>query len=79
MMDCNRDFELMVDPPLADRLRSFEEVLKAEPCQNHGGCIIMSVTHRMCAPCRLRLRFFHIIRNAEAYEGGPGEIPRKVQ
>lgn len=68
----------MVDPPLADRVRAFEVWLENEPCQNDGHCIILSNSTRMCAPCRLRLHFHHCTYNAEAYEGGPGEIPRKV-
>lgn len=69
-------FEDMLSPPLADRVRAFETWLETEPCQNDGGCIIMSNSQRMCAPCRIKLRFFHCTYNAEAYEGGPGEIPR---
>jgi hypothetical protein len=73
----DRRFEEMTDPPLADRLRAFEEVLLGEPCGRGGACDILSDMGRMCPPCRLRLRFFHIVRNAEAYEGTVGEIPRR--
>ncbi len=73
-----REFEDMLEPPLADRLRAFEKVLDKEPCQKDGGCLIMSKTTTMCPACRLRLHFYHIFYNAEAYEGGPGAITRKV-
>jgi hypothetical protein len=73
----SRDFESMADPPLADRLRSFELYLEAEPCEVGGSCVVQSVSSRMCPPCRLRLRFHHCLYNAEAYEGGPGAIPRR--
>lgn len=72
----DKEFEEMVEPSLADRVRAFETWLVAEPCQHNGECIILSVSRRMCASCRLRLRFYHCVYNAEAYEGGPGEIPR---
>ena len=71
-----RCFEDMTDPPLADRLRAFEQYLDAEPCQNDDHCIILSVSRSMCAPCRLRLHFYHCLYNAEAYEGTEGAIPR---
>lgn len=74
----DKDFEEMLEPSLADRLRAFEKYLEHEPCQT-GGCFIMSSTNRMCAPCRLRMHFYHCLYNAEAYEGGPGEIPRREQ
>lgn len=87
----DRRFEEMTDPPLADRLRAFEQWLMGEPCvhpgnletwgvlerkPDEGGCIILSNSHRMCCACRLRLHFHHCIHYAENYEGGPGEIPR---
>ena len=70
-------FEEMTDPPLADRIRAFEAWLDSEPCQQDDICEFISVSQRMCAPCRLRLHFYHCTYNAEAYEGGPGEIPRQ--
>lgn len=54
-------------PNLPERLNAFEDTLEAEPCQNHGGCLIISNSQRMCAPCRLRLTFFHTIYNWDAY------------
>lgn len=77
------EFEDMIDPPLADRLRAFEVVLKTEPCERlfetnmeYSPCDLLSQSTAMCPTCRLRIRFHHILYNAEAYEGGPGEIPR---
>jgi hypothetical protein len=87
-----KEFEEMVEPTLADRLRAFEVYLANEPCTYpnnellwgelkrkpyEGGCIVISNTRMMCPACRLRLHFFHCIYNAEAYEDGPGRIPRK--
>jgi hypothetical protein len=73
----DKEFEEMVEPTLADRLRAFESWLAFEPCQNDGHCYFMSVSRRMCSSCRLRLHFYHCIYNAEAYEDGSGRIPRK--
>jgi hypothetical protein len=75
--DRQREFENMTEPSLADRLRAFELYLDTEPCQMDDACQIQSATQRMCPPCRLRMHFSQCLYNAEAYEGGPGEIPRR--
>lgn len=76
-----KSFEEMVNPPLADRVRAFEQWLDVEPCTNLvnglSACQILSASSQMCPACRLRLHFYHCTYNAEAYEGGPGAIPRK--
>jgi hypothetical protein len=55
----------MTHPPLADRLRAFEKVLEAEPCTGPPG--VPDDTPNKIGGCI----------NAEAYEGGPGSIPRR--
>jgi hypothetical protein len=87
----DKEFEEMGVPSLADRLRAFETYLATEPCRHpgnvetwgelerkpyEGGCIIISMTRNMCPACRLRMYFYHCIYRAEAYEDGPGRIPR---
>jgi hypothetical protein len=63
-------------PDLADRVRDFQTWLGTEPCTHPGnkglpptidGCLIISNSRRMCPACRIRLKFHHLIYNAEAY------------
>lgn len=70
-------------PNLAERIRAFEEHLEAEPCTNKvtmpdsdgnareiDGCQILSQTTAMCPACRLRMSFFHLTHNWDAYHRG---------
>jgi hypothetical protein len=73
---------LSILPHLAERVADFEQALLQEPCThpaNEGmdekinGCMIISNPRMMCPPCRLRLRFFHCVYNAEAYKPELGD------
>jgi hypothetical protein len=55
-------------PNLPKRIHNFLDHLENEPCTAGGACLIISNSRRMCAACRLRLRFFHTVYNAEAYD-----------
>lgn len=49
------------DRDLADKLLDFTVWLERELCLKDDGCIGMSVTKHMCAPCRLRIAFTHTV------------------
>lgn len=53
-------------PAIHPSERNFEDMIET-----------LSSTESTRPACRLGARFFHTIRNAEVYEGGPGEIPQR--
>lgn len=62
-------------PNLDKRVKNFLAILEEEPCSHDmvrkisiRPCDVLSNSQAMCPACRLRLRFFHSVFNAGAYD-----------